>query len=429
MPVASIVSKRTYIARESVVGTRQPPNLFLEGLNIRVVPNSTRGEVRPSGSTMRTARPLVQDWSTFSVADGSYVDYNSIIYPMAGLLGVPVITTPGGGTNSREHAFTYASDGLNTRPSFTFATGYRGGIAEETVRNVFQSFGFTFSRTAAPTISGSGYGRNADLGASLGVNEVNEIVITGGADTDTFTVTVNGQTTAAVDWDVIAADLQTALEALSNVVPGDVTVTGGPGGTAALVLTWGGNFANTNVTVTSTGTGCTATTTTTQQGGITTVPVKAVQAPEWDMYFDTAVGSIGTTRLRAYSGEFNFGGLVNPDWVIDSSVDSYDDDVLQVPDLSLNVVARNDATSRTIFANLLEGDTYYVRFKATGPIIEGAIPYLLQMDFAVQADENIGQFADQGGSETMPFPLTIVSDSTHAAGGFSALIRNVLTTL
>ena len=46
----------------------------------------------------------------------------------------------------------------------------------------------------------------------------------------TFTLTFSGQTTADIAYDASAGDVQTALEALSNVSPGDVIVTGSAGG-------------------------------------------------------------------------------------------------------------------------------------------------------------------------------------------------------
>lgn len=42
----------------------------------------------------------------------------------------------------------------------------------------------------------------------------------------TFTLTFSGQTTDAIDYDATAAEIQDALEALSNIAPGDVTVSG-----------------------------------------------------------------------------------------------------------------------------------------------------------------------------------------------------------
>lgn len=105
------------------------------------------------------------------------------------------------------------------------------------------------------------YGANA--------NEVQTVDL-GAATAGTITITFDGETTAAVAFNATAADVQTALEALSNVSPGDVVVTGGPlPGT--VTLTFGGRYAGVNVpqvTVTPTGlTGGTVTVATTTQGG------------------------------------------------------------------------------------------------------------------------------------------------------------------
>ena len=42
----------------------------------------------------------------------------------------------------------------------------------------------------------------------------------------TFTLTFNGQTTAPIAYNATAAQIQAALEALSNIAPGDIIVTG-----------------------------------------------------------------------------------------------------------------------------------------------------------------------------------------------------------
>ena len=51
----------------------------------------------------------------------------------------------------------------------------------------------------------------------------------------TFTLTFDGQTTAPFACDATAAAIQSALEALSNVEPGDVVATGGPVSTANVI--------------------------------------------------------------------------------------------------------------------------------------------------------------------------------------------------
>lgn len=69
-------------------------------------------------------------------------------------------------------------------------------------------------------------------------NEVQTLTVTGAPTGGTFTITWSGQTTAAIAFDATAATVQAALEALSNIAPGDVVVTGDAGG--PWTLTWGG---------------------------------------------------------------------------------------------------------------------------------------------------------------------------------------------
>ena len=75
-----------------------------------------------------------------------------------------------------------------------------------------------------------------------GVNELQLIASNGTG--GTFTITYSGQTTTARGFDDTAAEIQTALEALSNIAPGDVLVTGEAG---AWYVEFIGTLAATNV--------------------------------------------------------------------------------------------------------------------------------------------------------------------------------------
>ncbi|MFE6223015.1 hypothetical protein [Streptomyces sp. NPDC057854] len=104
-----------------------------------------------------------------------------------------------------------------------------------------------------------------------GAADVNEqqTINLGSATAGTITITFDGQTTGSIAYNAAAATVQAALEALSNIAPGDVTVSGGPlPGT--ITLTFGGQYQGVNVpqvTVTPTGlTGGTVTVSTTVQG-------------------------------------------------------------------------------------------------------------------------------------------------------------------
>ncbi|MEU6979578.1 hypothetical protein [Streptomyces sp. NPDC046371] len=76
-------------------------------------------------------------------------------------------------------------------------------------------------------------------------NEVQSVTVTGAPTGGTFTLTYSGQTTAAIAYNATAAAVQSALEALSNVNPGDIVVTGNAGG--PYTLTFGGQYLGDNV--------------------------------------------------------------------------------------------------------------------------------------------------------------------------------------
>lgn len=80
---------------------------------------------------------------------------------------------------------------------------------------------------------------------SAGTQEINTLSETGTISGGTYTITLDAQTTAAIPYNATAAQIQAALEALSNIAPGDVIVTGGPVHTAAVVITFTGTLNGT----------------------------------------------------------------------------------------------------------------------------------------------------------------------------------------
>lgn len=78
-----------------------------------------------------------------------------------------------------------------------------------------------------------------------GTNERQSIAVTS-ATGGTFTLTFAGQTTTATAYNATAGIVQTRLEALSNVAPGDVLVTGGPLDTAPVIVEFIGALDATN---------------------------------------------------------------------------------------------------------------------------------------------------------------------------------------
>jgi hypothetical protein len=80
-----------------------------------------------------------------------------------------------------------------------------------------------------------------------GVNEVQTLTVTGTPTGGSYTLTFSGQTTAAIPYNAAAADVRTALEALSNVRVGEVAVAGGPHPGTAITVAFGGDYEHTDV--------------------------------------------------------------------------------------------------------------------------------------------------------------------------------------
>ncbi|QBJ94422.1 hypothetical protein D0Z67_29060 (plasmid) [Streptomyces seoulensis] len=81
-----------------------------------------------------------------------------------------------------------------------------------------------------------------------GTDEVQTVTITGTPTGGTFTLTFNGQTTSAIVYNATSSAVQSALEALSNIAPGDITCTGGPlPGSPVTVTFSGGAYDGTDV--------------------------------------------------------------------------------------------------------------------------------------------------------------------------------------
>lgn len=78
-------------------------------------------------------------------------------------------------------------------------------------------------------------------------SEVQTVTITGAPTGGSFTLTFDGQTTAAIAYNATAAAVRTALVALSNIAAGDVTTTGGPLPGTAVTVTFAGNYAGKDV--------------------------------------------------------------------------------------------------------------------------------------------------------------------------------------
>lgn len=98
--------------------------------------------------------------------------------------------------------------------------------------------------------------------SDAGTNEKQRVTITGSPTGGTFTLTYDGQTTAAIAYNASAATVQTALLALSNIDAGEIACTGGALPGTAVTIEFLGDLQGTNVsTITADGSALTGGTT------------------------------------------------------------------------------------------------------------------------------------------------------------------------
>lgn len=152
---------------------------------------------------------------------------------------------------------------------------------------------------------------------ATGTNEKQSIAVTDATD-GTLTLAFGADVTAALDHDADAATVQAALEALPSIGAGNVEATGGPWGTAPIVVEYVGELGSTNVgelvadDALLVGAGAAAAVATTVPGvaGAPTLTVK-VQTSEdgvndWrDIASFTQLTAIGTER-KCFTGADRF---------------------------------------------------------------------------------------------------------------------------
>lgn len=132
--------------------------------------------------------------------------------------------------------------------SFRFWLRFTGSLGQTNVSLI----GIDRSNLAAP----NWYGPIVETDSGGGLASVSEIqhinlgIPTGG----TFTLTLDAKTTAAIAFDATIGDVEAALEALGNVAPGDIDVTGAPG-QYVLIFRSTGAYADSDVSQVTVGGG------------------------------------------------------------------------------------------------------------------------------------------------------------------------------
>lgn len=201
-----------------------------EGLDIKSV---TDAQINSWFSARGIAFQFVADWQTRGV--GQPGDLLTQVWPGS----VRVLLYPAGTwfralSNVIEFGIQYPRELLQINRYTRFFTEDAYAVAKRCDDSLV---------VTVPLCPNGAYGAAVSVTCNAPANEVQSLNTTGTPTGGTFTLTFQGQTTAAIAYNAAAAAVQSALLALSNLDSGDVVAAGGAVGTAPVTLTFGGRFA------------------------------------------------------------------------------------------------------------------------------------------------------------------------------------------
>jgi hypothetical protein len=167
---------------------------------------------------------------------------------------------------------------------------------------------------------------------------------------------------------------------------------------------------------------------------LTASPTTIAQLPigprEIDIYIDSTFANIGTTKVSdALSYSFSIANKQVKKRVLNTTYQSFKEPIEAAPTLQAGFVTEHNLQSRNLFASVTAASNpvQYVRLKSTGAIIEGAIPYSLQLDVAAQViDMNQQEVESVWGYE---YVLNPVYDSAFGNKIFDIEVVNTITAL
>lgn len=159
MPENASVFQKIQAGVEVTAGTGVAANKLFTALGIDPSPSFEIDRFRPSGFKYETLAALTYEQVEADI--GGRQTYTEIIYALASLVNKPTPTTPAGGTTSRQWTFESAIAGPDAPATYTIEVG-SSVRAHKFTNFIINELSMTWAKTAAPELSGSGFGRALD---------------------------------------------------------------------------------------------------------------------------------------------------------------------------------------------------------------------------------------------------------------------------
>lgn len=423
----------------AVSANKRLPCTNLEGFSIDI-PTET---FTPTGQ--KVAEDVVQGKGV-SVANlaASPISPNDIVYMLSSYLDQAVVTTPGGGTLSRDWLFVPRYNSPDTLQTFTFDQGSFVGAG----RAVFSVFNALKMRIDAGSVmsemTGSVLARLVDMdGVYPSGYEVHTFTTTGNVTAGVFTITVDGDTTANISYQATAVAIANAIALARGLPSGGVMGFGGPVNIAPVVVVYVDDFGSAVGAPTVNGAsligGGTITPTRTQTGVAITILEKVpLGYKDWSIYiaedlgdlpadFSVSAGS-ASQLLRCNMADIDLPAKNIANMTVDQSAVSFSALVEQAIPGTITVGHQLNATGRNFFAGFKAGTKYYVRAVARGPLIEDSLYYGIQVTCCAKITAYSP--GDAAGVYNTTMTMSMIRDDDMAGRSWlEVLVRNTLAAL
>lgn len=146
------------------------PTVQFNGLSVEIDTALEVDEFKPSGQLPQSIVAPRQEWAAGSLT--GFPTYTELAYVFANVLGAAAVSTPSGATDARRWLWEPSAATPWTPKTWTLRRGVSGDTAEEANYLLLSGLGLTFSRTAAPEISGDLFAQRLNYGASLAATGV-----------------------------------------------------------------------------------------------------------------------------------------------------------------------------------------------------------------------------------------------------------------
>jgi hypothetical protein len=429
----STVTQVTDVGKETTEASAIATLTRLSKASIDIAPSLSFEELANMGYVVPT--DVIPGKNHAPVTIGRKPAYDELPYFLNGLLVDVSPTVPGGGTLSRLYTYNPRSNREETLATYTARQGSPMSRAHQATGIFWSSYGISWD-TDKVDHSGAGMGRLFTDGVQMSTNEVQQLAITGGPPTSGSAAFAGTNPNTGVAFNVTAVTYNmTSTQAQARfdaaIGAGNSVVTGGPWPGAALLVEFRGEFAQANIAaLTPSDTfdaGDVAVTTTTAGVAPAETQGLVIRPEHIKIYSDDAHGGLGTTQLlRTFSGGFQINNRQTGVYTVNQdNAGSMAGRVHTPIDGTFSMLLEADAAGMAFYTKARNSTSAFIRWLATGDLIEGALRYFARFDFHIKVNA-VNPLQDAGG--VYAFPITGRILHSPAWGKFmSAAVQNQLT--